>query len=671
MLRHGMLSPNSKLLPQLEVDPTRLSIMSGLSSSSYLSNASNLSLMSMTSTCSKHPKDARDTAQRRVRHRDGKLLKGGIGLTTGLGWSDRSVSYSFLSWAGFARDLKDVILAETRLFGCGAIDGWNRGKRRAGRRLYVAVDRISADYGAVASAVRRSPLGGMTLRRAEPVFFRVSLYFVTDGILFCSEDEDAPSLLTRRVSTLVLTRRASSSSVASNPLSRSASHTVLREADEYETRDDPDEFGCSRRSSIATRSLPSRSKPVSRVGSVRSIGSSLGRYSTYSTSSVPRARTGSVSESSMYAASIASKPDNDGNTGLMPGIREQDDGITPTRAAFERSSLGSLNGASGPDIPHTPSSTASSGSLPFPPTPESGEEIPQLQPLFNQDKVLPPLPPTGKGKYSSSTGLRSQSGGLQRPRTYSNTSSVSNSSLLGVPASAVKSRSTSPTSTPRQSLGERHAKTAPAASPRPSLNGTPRPSLTIPKTPLPHQSPASGLPRPTTPSLSTSSNASQGYTPRPLRLMSRSSPLPSSTSPTDVSPRPLSNQAELNQSPTKVIQPGERSPRPGQVLTYNRNLHDQLKLRTLSLNTGSQAPAVSPGGTQTLLMPSQGARSAPSSAVPTPVTAQSQSPLPNPSPVAEGFRPRPRTGTGMMYRTNLSVVTVPTSRIRVPSTVPQ
>lgn len=89
-----MLSPSSKLLPLAEVDPTRLSI---LSSSSYVSNASNLSLKSTVSTCSKHPKDARDTPQRRVRHRDGRLLQGGIGLTTGLGWSDRLVSF-FLSW---------------------------------------------------------------------------------------------------------------------------------------------------------------------------------------------------------------------------------------------------------------------------------------------------------------------------------------------------------------------------------------------------------------------------------------------------------------------------------------------------------------------------------------------------------------------------------------------
>ena len=40
-------------------------------------------------------KDERDTPHRRVRHRDGKLLRGGIGLTTGLGWSDRSVLLLF------------------------------------------------------------------------------------------------------------------------------------------------------------------------------------------------------------------------------------------------------------------------------------------------------------------------------------------------------------------------------------------------------------------------------------------------------------------------------------------------------------------------------------------------------------------------------------------------
>jgi len=41
-------------------------------------------------------KDSRHTEDRRTRHRDGRLLRGGIGLTTGLGWSDRLVVSMFL-----------------------------------------------------------------------------------------------------------------------------------------------------------------------------------------------------------------------------------------------------------------------------------------------------------------------------------------------------------------------------------------------------------------------------------------------------------------------------------------------------------------------------------------------------------------------------------------------
>ncbi|KAF7294413.1 Ribosomal protein 60S [Mycena kentingensis (nom. inval.)] len=70
MLQHGFLSPESKLLTQdkpagLSPSPSAVSIGKKAP-----------------------PKDTRDTPKRRVRHRDGKLLRGGIGLTTGLGWSD-------------------------------------------------------------------------------------------------------------------------------------------------------------------------------------------------------------------------------------------------------------------------------------------------------------------------------------------------------------------------------------------------------------------------------------------------------------------------------------------------------------------------------------------------------------------------------------------------------
>ncbi|KAG6901171.1 hypothetical protein C0995_016084 [Termitomyces sp. Mi166 len=71
MMRHGLLSPQSRLITQPSARDSVVSLAS-----------------STTSKSSRPLKDARDTVKRRVRHRDGRLLRGGIGLTTGLGWSD-------------------------------------------------------------------------------------------------------------------------------------------------------------------------------------------------------------------------------------------------------------------------------------------------------------------------------------------------------------------------------------------------------------------------------------------------------------------------------------------------------------------------------------------------------------------------------------------------------
>lgn len=111
MLRDGLLSPHSKILPENLLLPSPSfdglspslspnfssggrpgSTLSGGRPGSTLSLASNAgSVMTKSGIY----KDERDTVRRRVRHRDGKLLKGGIGLTTGLGWSDR---YVFVFW---------------------------------------------------------------------------------------------------------------------------------------------------------------------------------------------------------------------------------------------------------------------------------------------------------------------------------------------------------------------------------------------------------------------------------------------------------------------------------------------------------------------------------------------------------------------------------------------
>jgi len=538
-----------------------------------------------------------------------------------------------------------------------------------------------------------------------------------------SEDEDAPSALTRRLSRLVLSRRSSSSSIqsfrsihsqpfSSHPLSRSISHSVLREVDEHEgagPSTNPigtslcpvDEFGYT--DGVASRSLPSRSgsRIVSRSGSTHSTGSGSGsRYSNYSTMSAPaaslrtRASSGSSSYEPMSRASSFSYRGYSG-PGLALSIPEQDDGVTPTRAAFKRASLGAVgngNGTQGSgESPHTPSSTASSASLSFPVTPDS-TDIGQIdkksegQPvgiaaksITNKDKSLPPLPPSGipatvnesgtipRGKYPFGLGLKAPSG-LQRPRTYSNASSVSTHSVVGPGADSSGSvptgghnMSRSPSTTPgipsatsRPSIGGASIPRPSLGIPRPSLSSLssavgslPRPSLTLSSIKLPSSAPASTATSPLSPLPATGNG--QGQIPRPLKLV----PPRSVTSPSIDSPR--SQTPFLSRTPTpstlKSLEPGEQLPRPGQVLTYNRNLHDQLKLRALSPSSGipsAKIGPVSPGGTQTLLMP-QGS------------TSPSSSPLTSPT-TGDSPKPKPRTGTGMTYRTN------GTSRIRAPST---
>ncbi|KZT18891.1 hypothetical protein NEOLEDRAFT_1142817 [Neolentinus lepideus HHB14362 ss-1] len=81
MLRDGMLSPNSRLLPGMARTPSPLQPAGDRPGSIFSTTGSIM-------TKSGIYKDERDTAKRRTRHRDGRLLKGGLGLTTGLGWSD-------------------------------------------------------------------------------------------------------------------------------------------------------------------------------------------------------------------------------------------------------------------------------------------------------------------------------------------------------------------------------------------------------------------------------------------------------------------------------------------------------------------------------------------------------------------------------------------------------
>ncbi|KAG5222559.1 60s acidic ribosomal protein [Salix suchowensis] len=94
MVKHGMLSPNSKLLPAgMSTFVTSFGDAGGstthLSTTNSPANASTSKGKGGKGAGNGLLKDERDTVKRRTRHRDGSLLRGGIGLTTGLGWSDR------------------------------------------------------------------------------------------------------------------------------------------------------------------------------------------------------------------------------------------------------------------------------------------------------------------------------------------------------------------------------------------------------------------------------------------------------------------------------------------------------------------------------------------------------------------------------------------------------
>ncbi|KAI0938005.1 hypothetical protein AcV7_003319 [Taiwanofungus camphoratus] len=92
MFRDGLLSPRSKLLPQ---GSESMSPFPYLVEDDSVDQDRSRSVLSVVSTAGSVMtksgllyKDPRDTVRRRHRHRDGQLLRAGMGLTTGLGWSD-------------------------------------------------------------------------------------------------------------------------------------------------------------------------------------------------------------------------------------------------------------------------------------------------------------------------------------------------------------------------------------------------------------------------------------------------------------------------------------------------------------------------------------------------------------------------------------------------------
>ncbi|KAG1888143.1 hypothetical protein F4604DRAFT_1916061 [Suillus subluteus] len=584
MLRHGLLSPHSKLLPSSPPAPNRLSIASNLSQASLKSNFSNqsdASLLTNSSTGSKHPKDSRDTPGRRVRHRDGRLLRGGIGLTT--------------DW----RSQLDLPLP-SRFYPLHV-------------RFSVLCRFHCAKNGGLRGDTAPSKIKGINIAARPRAEF--------------SEDEDAPSPLTRRLSALNLSRRSSATSISTSqsysslrsphPLSRSISHSILREE---ENEEEVDEFGRVVRGADSARtddgrvildgqfskSLPPRTKPLT---------------------CRPKSR--------------PHKP-KDGETRVPVPVpiplENEMDGVTPTRADFRNSagssSSGLGTGAGGGTGNGSSTTSTSSLSLPFPATPQSPVAFSETSPnpllgmththkhslsqsstlsSCNIDKSLPPLPLTPKKCPPS----------LSRLRTYSNTSSVGSvelsggglriigeagtgtprpslssmprSSLGGVPRPSLGGMPRSSLGgVPRPSLGG-VPRSSLGGVPRPSLGGVPRPSLSSPRPSIsPHPSAFNtslSTPNPSLSSLAGQSGDGRGvssvaFVSASTGDSSFSNPgdsvftnprdISSITIPSASSPRESGSQSPLPRT-LKLLQPGEQPQRPGAVLTYNRNVHDQLK----------------------------------------------------------------------------------------------
>ncbi|KAK7449338.1 hypothetical protein VKT23_013479 [Stygiomarasmius scandens] len=340
MLRQGLLSPHSKLLPR-----STLSASASMESFASLATcnggsgeggdgrpgsvASMASRADSVMTKSGVFKDARDTPSRRLRHKDGRLLRGGLGLTTGLGWSD-------------------------------------------------------------------------------------------------SEDEDAPSPFTRRVSsTISLSRKSSISSFGDD-----ASYRTLSRA--------PSSFSPSSKS----KSYAS----LRQSSSASSLGGRFGRASTvsYHSSHGSKGGSGSSKLSRSYSSRDLADFDEDEEVDELGFRREPGDCDAKGKGTSESERTPNGNGKTFQSQPvsyeeyvvQTPSSTSSSVSIPLPVTPKdyefnsrtpTGDDIPAVpKPAVNgvgsgyqkivvhKDKMLPPLPNPKTGSIR-----RPQAGALAARRQAS------------------------------------------------------------------------------------------------------------------------------------------------------------------------------------------------------------------------------------------------------------
>ncbi|KAK1224045.1 hypothetical protein PQX77_013067 [Marasmius sp. AFHP31] len=331
-VRDGVLSRKSKLIPTTsngtsgEVSPSSTQATRPESSTSFGSIDSKASLL----------KDTRDTAVRRLRHKDRKLLGGGLGLTTGLGWSD-------------------------------------------------------------------------------------------------SEDEDAPSPLTHRLSSLVVSRKSSIASLgkerqsyssASNQLSGSKSSGDLRSA----AFEHP-------KSSTRTRLLRSQSNAASiKTGDLHEPTYTIATPDRYPAIVAPDSEAPTTVSRQESSRSISS------NINVRRGLGPSSSRVVsiperlPISTKSRTRSDSSLRGQTADGRLRSPSTSSSMSSVSIPPlTPEDAEDINTPTSFFTSkvdyNKTLPPLPNPSTGSIrrpSAPTRLRASSMGKSTEPAHLDVKSPSN-----------------------------------------------------------------------------------------------------------------------------------------------------------------------------------------------------------------------------------------------------
>ncbi|KDQ54022.1 hypothetical protein JAAARDRAFT_49398 [Jaapia argillacea MUCL 33604] len=518
MLRDGLLSPNSKLLPGMTRTPSPMMTPDGRPGSVF-STMTTASVMTKSGIF----KDERDTQRRRVRHRDGRLLKGGLGLTTGLGWSD-------------------------------------------------------------------------------------------------SEDEDAPSPLTRRLSSMALSRQSSNSSVRSapHPLSRSYSGPVSAS-----TAIIDDKKRTKPRSSLPPTSWQHRtSNPTS---------------NSHTTGADSRSHSRKNSANSNWSVGALSIPEN----GTVESWNTTGSFAIPSEKTKGRTSVTSDVGSRRP---------SESGSYRGAPSSEAG----------------------GKRRTSDSASVR-------REREESNsTLTPSTASTVGMPLTPIDS-SDHGLAYPNGSLGKgKEREKALPALPTPKKmqsNASLKSSVAVSRSSggsgIPSGLSAGSIPRPRTISSSSATSSvagmhGHGQANGTMGLpgssfIAQPPPTPALPSPSfyrsPSTPRPL-HLAQAHSQPGDT--PQKSATGTGSVLGYNRNIHNQQKERMRSSSTPK--PILS----STSSLPSL---SRPTSSMDSPAKF---APPPSPVPPLPSPRPKPRTGAGMVYRTSSHPGSGPAtggSRLRMPSSM--